>query len=133
MKSERPWGWRLFLALDLIALVIGPMALYLTEMQRTDPAALSWQEMAALTRLPLLACTATCALLALLGRHRWGRTLLLGTVTLKYGLDLLIALLMLKTGFYDLPGSAYQLVRPLLLLGLHWVYLSHPQVVRYLT
>ncbi len=131
MRDARPWGWYTFLALDFIALVVGPMALFLVQRPGTDPAALPWTAQVSLMRIPLLGTASLIALVALLYRRAWGRWLLLATATLKYGLDLVIGGL----AFGMLPAGlsrAYLLVRPLLLLGVNWVYLTHRAVKQYL-
>ncbi len=132
MKSERPWGWSVFLFLDALALVFWPMALFVMTMEETTLGAISWKALVQLMRLPVLGGAASVALVALIFRRGWGRLLLLVTATLKYGLDLLLVGLMFEMGFLDLLGGGYLLMRPLLLLGAHWVYLNHHQVKHYL-
>jgi hypothetical protein len=132
MKSERPWGWGLFLFLDILALVFWPMVRFVIELISPDFETLSWAALVQLMRLPALSCAALIAVVGLISRRGWGRWLLLAATTLNYGLELLLIGLMFKMGFFNILSGGYLLMRPLLLLGAHWVYLNHHQVRRYL-
>ena len=128
MKSERPWGWRLFIVLDLVALVIGPGVLFATQVAILRERGVPGWAVAQVLRLIVFGVVALLALGALAARCPWGRWLLLAVATLKYGVDIGIVGLMLKAGAIKWSAAVYPLVRALVLLGVHWVYLSHPRV-----
>ncbi len=122
--AQRPWGWRLFLGLDWIALVVGPLvALYLSGFPTEGGLVL---------RFPTLALLAAAALLALARRREWGRWLLLGTATFKSAFDLVILLLLGSRRYLLGWALVYPVARSLLLILVHWLYLTRPAVRRYL-
>ncbi len=125
MKSKRPWGWTVFLGFDFLALVVWPIVLFLLKLAGIDLGAVSWAAL-------VLGGVAFLALMALIFRRAWGRWLLLVTATLRYGLELGLAGMMVGRGFPNGLEGSYLVIRPLVLLGVHWVYLTHREVRRYL-